>query len=206
MLFGMIECNIKCPSCDNPVPLNGPWEIAHCNHCQSDINIPHEYWIDLFNSIYEDIPSYEEGEGTNSTIWGTFHSTLLYARLKPYCLECKTDMEMDWEIKGEQKYKCKSCGNTINVVSAPEWVVEEKPEVKVFVNTGLIAKSDEEKSDIEGPVIFTCPGCGGALSIDGSERIIVCEYCGANVYLPDDLWLRLHPAKKKRRWFIGYSS
>ena len=39
--------------------------------------------------------------------------------------------------------------------------------------------------------------------IDGEDRIVICEYCETNVYLPDDLWLRLHPAKKKNRWFVG---
>lgn len=206
MLYAMIEINISCPSCDNPVPLNGPLETAHCEHCQSDIEIPHDYWTDIFKDIEEE--SRHElaiGEGSTSSIWGTFNSTLLYGRLNPYCYKCKTDFEVKEDLTSSYKHTCVECGDVIEVAPSPEWLRKEYPSIKVFVNAIFQdTPSDEISSDVTIPIAFVCPGCGGALMVDGTERLIKCEYCGLTVYLPDDLWLRIHPAKKKERWFIGF--
>jgi hypothetical protein len=52
------------------------------------------------------------------------------------------------------------------------------------------------------PVVIHCYGCGGKLSCDGSTRQVVCNYCQAENFLPDQLWLRLHPASVRSPWFI----
>lgn len=206
MRYAMIEIGISCPKCDNPVPLNGPLEVAHCEHCQSDIDIPHDYWTDIFTDIEEDVRNeFEEGEGSSSSIWGTFNSTLLYGRLKPYCYQCKTDFEVKENLTEPYKHTCVECGNIIEVAPPPKWLNSEYPTIKVLVNAILEDLSgDATSSAISEPIAFVCPGCGGALMVDGTERMIDCEYCGLTVYLPDDLWLRIHPAKKKERWFLGF--
>jgi hypothetical protein len=35
-------------------------------------------------------------------------------------------------------------------------------------------------------------------------RLCPCSFCRADVYLPDDLWRRLHPAKVVQRWYITF--
>jgi Zn finger protein HypA/HybF involved in hydrogenase expression len=202
---GMIECSIKCPKCDGPVPLNGPWETAHCDRCQTDIDVPHDFWTDMFDDIIEDIKTdLAEGEGRNSTIFGTFNTTLLYGHLIPYCLECKTDLDMDkmdLALAKPYVHKCPNCGSETNVDPPPAWAKEEYAKARVFVNAIMESGDEGEAPTVSGPVAFTCPQCGGALMIDGTERLMPCKFCGVNVYLPDDLWFRLHPAKIKRRWF-----
>ena len=54
------------------------------------------------------------------------------------------------------------------------------------------------------PVLFTCPSCAGNLEIDGSSRMIKCKYCSSEIYLPDDLWFRLHPVKEVERWYAVF--
>jgi hypothetical protein len=52
-------------------------------------------------------------------------------------------------------------------------------------------------------VVLNCPKCGGALTITAeSTRMTPCEFCQAQVYLPDDLWQALHPVKTARRWYV----
>jgi hypothetical protein len=59
--------------------------------------------------------------------------------------------------------------------------------------------------DAARPVVMACPHCGGALRLSGeSERLVPCQFCKADVYLPDDLWRRLHPAKTVREWFVRF--
>jgi hypothetical protein len=203
--YSMIECGIKCPKCDGPVPLNGPWERAHCDRCQADIDIPHDYWTGIFDDIIEEIKTdLAEGEGRNSTIFGTFNTTLLYGHLKPRCEECKTDIEVDINLVKPYTHKCVECGNEIEVAPSGGWLKEGYPKARVFANAIMETGTEGEAPAVSGPVAFTCPQCGGALMIDGTERLMPCKFCGVNVYLPDDLWFRLHPAKVKRRWFAVF--
>ncbi|MND08382.1 hypothetical protein D3C83_309560 [compost metagenome] len=51
-------------------------------------------------------------------------------------------------------------------------------------------------------MIFKCPSCLAALPIVGEKRIVRCQYCESDVYLPDDLWLHFNPAAKRARWWL----
>lgn len=204
MYYAVLEWSISCPKCDAAIMLNGPLQKAHCNRCQSDINIPDEYWKDMLGDIYQEVKKeLKEGEGSNSSVFGTFKTTMMYARLHPYCLECKTNMEIDGEITEPIKYKCKKCGSNIPISPPPEWFKEILPSTKLLVYAELATGTEGEEPAVSGPIVFSCPKCGGALEVDGTERLVPCEYCDSKVYLPDDLWFRLHPAKKKERWFVG---
>ncbi len=49
----------------------------------------------------------------------------------------------------------------------------------------------------------SCMGCGARLKIGGdTPRIGTCDYCEATIYLPDALGLQLHPAQRKRAFYI----
>ena len=47
-----------------------------------------------------------------------------------------------------------------------------------------------------------CMKCHATLPVDGTKRLVECSYCTARNYLPDDLWLALHPAAKRESWFM----
>jgi hypothetical protein len=50
-------------------------------------------------------------------------------------------------------------------------------------------------------LVCACLSCGAGLKVDGTSRVVACKYCNDTSFLPDALWLRLHPALK-RRWFV----
>jgi len=205
VIYGMLELSIKCPKCDAPVPLNGPWEVAHCDHCQNDIDVPHDYWADMLKDIAQEVKTeLGPGEGTNSTIFGTFHTVLLYGNLMPRCPECKTDFDLDEGRLEDYIYKCKKCGRETPVAPAPAWLTKAYPPTRLVVNAAPGGQAGAEAPAVSGPIAFSCIKCGGALEVDGTERLVPCPFCGVKVYLPDDLWLRLHPAKTKGRWFVGF--
>jgi hypothetical protein len=53
--------------------------------------------------------------------------------------------------------------------------------------------------------MMACMGCGAALGITvESPRITTCEYCQVENFLPDPLWRRLHPVKKRVPWYVRY--
>jgi sugar lactone lactonase YvrE len=56
------------------------------------------------------------------------------------------------------------------------------------------------------PIVLYCANCKAPLSVDGSSRIVRCQYCSTDVYLPDDLWQRLHPVATVARWYLCTSA
>lgn len=203
MEYLVLECKIDCPSCGLPVPLNGLWDIAHCDSCQKDIEIPHDYWVDMLRDCLNELKEFADGEGRNSTIFGTFHTALLYGELKPRCPDDKTDLEMDKATTLPAKLFCTQCAKPFQVIAPPDWLASALPAVKLIVGMDLESSTVSPKPEVEGLVVFVCPQCGGTLQVDGKDRMLNCQYCHSNVYLPDDLWRRLHPVKTVQRWYVG---
>ncbi len=228
-----LECKTSCPKCGGTLFLNGPLLRVHCNSCQSEVDISQDIWGSIISSVLEDFSEFAEGEGRNSTIFTAgFHLELLYGRLMPRCPKCKTDFPEPFVAP---EAKCPKCDYSATVAPAPDWFLKESikqikeladsasdddeegkekwPMVShdigsiIVVDAELPGEETEADVVLSEPIVFTCPKCGGALDIDGKERVITCKYCNSRVYLPDDLWLRIHPAKTVKRWFavfVGY--
>ncbi|MBN2608482.1 MAG: hypothetical protein JXA64_05150 [Candidatus Fermentibacteraceae bacterium] len=205
-VWGFLEMSVQCPRCDGPVMVNGPYTSLVCPQCSADIEMDPDIWADLLEDLaMEMAEDCEEGTGGKSTIWGTYNTELQYGRLRPYCPQCKRDFDLECDRRENGKIICPDCGAGVSLQKPPEWFGG------VFRGAFLIAGAEESsgESNIEGnalnsPVVFTCSKCGAAVRLDGSERNISCEHCDEPVNIPDDLWLRFHPAPVKKRWFVGY--
>jgi DNA-directed RNA polymerase subunit RPC12/RpoP len=204
MQSAALELSINCPKCDQPVPLEGPLERVNCPHCQRDIEIPHDYWKDILKDVREDLKEFAEGEGRNSTIFGQFHTTLLYGKQQPRCGKCKTNFLLPKDLTVAAELTCPKCSQKSPLAPAPAWLSALDPTTLAFVGALVLDQPAGKEAAISEPVIFLCPKCGGSLSIDGKERLVKCQFCTSQIYLPDDLWLRLHPAKVKERWYAVF--
>jgi len=210
--------------------LNGPLLKVHCNSCQAEIDLSEDLWGSIVSSVLEDFSEFAEGEGRNSTIFtGGFQLELLYGRLKACCPKCKTDFP---EPLVAPETKCPKCDYRATVADAPDWFLKEaKKQLREMAESASDDDDDEKKEPVAAPeissiivvdaelpgmeteadvvlsepIVFSCPKCGGALDIDGKERVVPCKYCASKVYLPDDLWLRIHPAKTVKRWFAVFT-
>jgi hypothetical protein len=94
---------------------------------------------------------------------------------------------------------------------APAWLKEQLPTaVQIFGADAEIAGEEAGLAVALGerqvqPVAMACPSCGGGLTFtERSERTTACKYCGVSVFIPDALWLELHPAKTMERWTLTY--
>jgi DNA-directed RNA polymerase subunit RPC12/RpoP len=195
-----IEFSIKCPRCDGHVPLDGPLEKVQCPSCRSFVDIPHDYWTDTINSSCSKMQIMEKGGGRGSILMGTFWGNLELARFDPYCNACKEDFEDPWHLQPGTVYRCRKCEAVYPVDSPPDWFQKGSPRVKILIN----ALHEKENLQPDEVVLesFSCPSCAATLDVNGESRIVKCNYCGVDVYLPDQIWHRFHPGRRKRRWFV----
>lgn len=205
-VWGFIEMSIQCPKCEGQVMVNGPYTRLVCPACGSDLDMEPSVWQDFLEDIPKAVAEeLEEGTGNRSTIMGTYNAELLYGVYPPYCPECKRYYDLEKDRRVEGRIVCPDCGTSSSVQEPPEWFTD------IFGDPFLIIGAEEpsDKSNLEGdalkgPVVFTCSGCGAAVRLDGSDRNVKCDHCDQPIHIPDDLWLRFHPAAKKKRWFVGF--
>lgn len=198
---------MQCPKCDAGIPLNGPVVRAHCDKCQSDIELNPRFWRLLARDIYGDVAfRLKEDQGYNAAISEKYEFKLLLGRQQPACLDCGRTLALRPEASTPYIQTCAACGGQNPVVPAPGWLVEDFPPPRLLVNAEIQEASAAGKAPdaipTSAPIAFACPQCGGSLTVDGGDRVVPCRFCGIKVYLPDDLWFRMHPARKKARWFI----
>ncbi len=205
MIFTSVEIKTECEKCGNPVMINGPALKMLCNSCQHESIIRAMTWKSLLADLINDIKEYKPGEGMQSTIMGQFSCNLTAMREKPTCHECGTALkEIPEELKKDLSISCGKCGQVNRILPAPPWLAQLVPEIVLLINALTDEPDGEPERPAGKPVYFICPGCSGNLTVDGTSRLVTCKYCSADIYLPDDLWLRMHPVATVTKWYIGF--
>jgi DNA-directed RNA polymerase subunit RPC12/RpoP len=209
MLGLAIELRTDCRRCGQPVMVNAFSERIVCRACNSPTSIDEDDWQSILEDAFGDFMNLEVDEGQPTTIMTDRNWELIYGRQLPRCGACKTTFpdqalelaERGWAI-------CVACGKRFSIRLAPP----------LIARFGAVALVNEDPAQIAGtqsgdaadvpraanPVVFSCPRCAGALSVDGSNRLVRCQYCTSDVYLPDDLWQRLHPVATVSRWYAWF--
>ena len=206
MIFGAIEGSVICPGCEQPVFLDGLWETAHCDRCSNEIELGKEFWKNYLPDFLKDIRGYKEKQGSTCQTMGGLRTSWKYYRLKPRCTFCNTYYDFDFASKEPPYFlQCGNCKRKSPVTGRPKWLQRTLPAIKLLINSDF-EETSEGFENLSEPVVFSCPKCGASLNINGAERLVPCEYCRVKVYLPDNLWFKLHPAKTKTMWFIGFES
>ena len=204
MNFAAMELKTKCPQCGNPMILNGPVLKSLCVSCQTELDLPAMSWKSMLEDIPADIRKMKDGEGRQSTQFSSLSVELKYFKEKPLCPSCKmTLIFQPADVGAEQKIPCPKCRHESVACPAPQWLRIVLPEIAILVNARQEAPDGVPEAPAGKPVHFSCPSCSGNLKVDGSSRTITCRYCSSDIYLPDDLWLRLHPVRKVGRWYLG---
>ena len=132
----------------------------------------------------------------------------------PQCRKCGEVVPIDAYLPragGTETIPCPKCGTGLPTYPAPAWVREQLPAARqVFggdpevaqAEAGMALEVDQQKA---APVMMSCPQCSGSLTITPeTPRTVGCSYCSTQVFLPDALWSRMHPAKVMRRWTLTY--
>lgn len=212
--FGIFKMIATCPHCGNPVPVNGPQRRPICRSCQKVVEITAETWHDILREYLESYRGLEPGSGSDSTIMGG--TTLKCTSVKlpppdPACPKCETN----WDLAGvkdgtDGAIVCQQCGYTSPTYPPPDWLKAGVPAAaQVFFGerdrTGAVEEAAATVAAAT-PIALACPQCGGGLLVTAqSERTLPCKYCKVDVFLPDAVWLKLHPAKEAKFWLVRFS-
>lgn len=192
-----------CNKCGKTVGVNGPLRSLTCDTCFEKMKLTPKFWSDQ-------VAAAEEG----MRIWNYQYVCLPAKEKKPHCYNCEKPFS-DYKsyIGKDTKIICKHCGKSMYTFPAPKYLTKVLPMVVQIISTERDSEEESTASlDMKAdqnsmkPVIFTCPNCSAVLRI-GSEtaRILTCEHCDSDVYMPDPIWNRLHPVKKILPWTIIYN-
>ncbi|MBN2362932.1 hypothetical protein JXL83_02245 [candidate division WOR-3 bacterium] len=191
--FGF-KIEMKCPYCSQPVFVNGLFSSIKCGSCLSNIDLDVHFWKTVITS------------STGITRQLTYNDlTVEKTASLPKCLKCGTELDVELYPAGKDSFvECPSCREHNPSFPLPEqfnWIQD--------ANQLFCAEKQSDETKILGqtkPVSITCVKCGAPLTITvETPRNAVCGYCETVQYLPDVLWTSLHPARKKRQWFVSFT-
>ena len=211
--YGVFILRTDCSSCGQPMPLNGPQQVVECAACGHVSRFGPERWKSLLEDLDNEYDEYGWADSSNSTVMtgdGTFN--LQVGRQVPHCPAChKSIPSFEIEVGTDEDLTCAKCGQKVSTFPAPEWLREVMPSARQIYGAERVGGSappgavEVETPEASRPVVMQCPQCGGALKVTiESERLVPCGYCVVDVYLPDDLWRRLHPVKTADRWIVRF--
>ncbi|KQC12605.1 MAG: hypothetical protein APR63_02500 [Desulfuromonas sp. SDB] len=189
------QIEFECPFCSQPVFVNGLTSKIKCNSCLSSVDLDHKFWNTVIKS--------DLGQ---SRYLNYQDLIITMNNSSPRCTKCKKELDVDFVPTGSvNPIKCENCGNLNSTYPVPpelNWINNAE---QVF--GGILYGQKEIDQEKKKSIAITCIKCGAPLTITSeTPRNASCSYCNTVQYLPDGLWLELHPVIKKSTWFIRYRS
>jgi Zn finger protein HypA/HybF involved in hydrogenase expression len=202
----IFRISLDCPHCRAGVPVNGFTNEVLCNNCLQSIPLDQEWWEIHFDSeTIEGALALEEGHANTSTNLGGLSEKIDAGNRTPRCQKCKTDLPDAIIQSGVTAgyCLCPKCQEHIRVRKATPLALSLIPEADLLLYEDEMGQGlGKDGHTAVEPVMFACLACGGGLKVDGSARTVKCDHCGGSNYLPDPLWLRLHPAATSHVFFV----
>ncbi len=189
--FIQYKLKVKCMECGTSNPINAPVQQLTCFHCQTNIKITDEIWQDIF----------EKNNGVMSCT--DYEIDIKKSRKATICpnQKCKKEILLsDISVDKDDAIICKSCKEEISNYRAPDWL---KKFSEYSATPALIIGAQELIPQTLSAVATKCISCGASMKIQKeTPRLCHCEHCQTQQYLPDDIWLKLHPVNKRELWYI----
>jgi len=214
VLYVRLKCILSaCPECGGPVPLDTAAAEALCPRCQSRFRVPARLWgeglgfmddMDWFLSSDDMDP---EKVAVKEVDAEGFKLRVEFSRTPPRCIHCGGALAIgdEREVGGEAfRTGCPSCGKVNSFSRPPEWLTSlhgHLTHMNAEESGQGAGPPRREEAGRSAPVLMQCPNCKAQLNItEESKRLVRCEFCGASVHLPDEIWGVFHPVKKTSDW------
>lgn len=193
-VYYSFKIELDCPSCSQPVFVNGPLRKTRCRSCLSTLDLDGKFWKMVFDS--------EQG----MVRYLTYHDLIVERTgSRPRCPKCGTGLDTDNVPAGtDGPVMCAKCGTASPTFPIPGGFDAVEHAEQVFC--GEREGDEREELSRTQPVAVSCIKCGAPLTVTAeTPRNAACTYCNTLQYLPDPLWLSLHPVKTKGTWYLRCS-
>ncbi|MBI5535364.1 MAG: hypothetical protein HY898_21730 [Deltaproteobacteria bacterium] len=200
------EIATQCRACGNLIAINSLVPVVACPTCLRPHELRQDRWLMLIGDPVRDVASYAPNTQQSTpfnTEDGTYQRS--FRKADAACARCQAPLSPQ-VVSGAWSRGSGACG----ACGAPFVLRAAPPFLQTF---GVNALLGEDPDQIAGPgsaasrepVPLSCSKCGGSLRADGRSRLVRCQFCNQDQYLPDDLWRHFHPAKPVVRWYALFS-
>ena len=194
-----IRVHVRCPQCLGQVIVGAVADRVRCDACGASVAMtaPHDWFQNdtLFRRALD--------HQTASILAVGDAPEVHFEKRAAACHGCQRPFDLA-EIFGAEKtasLRCSSCATTMTVRPIPATFMPSMSMRGVVVGEQN-ASHDAPAAAQTHAVVLACMSCGGALHVDGKERMVDCAFCKTSNYLPDPVWARLHPAKQVVTFFV----
>lgn len=193
---------MHCPACRMSIPVNGIVSSIACYHCGERHALDAARWR---AAISRDRLSEAYSDGGPQELSRPNEFELAYRTWNARCEPCKgRDIDLiavgAAVAEGAMTVPCPDCARPVAVRAAGELACAIDPYATLVVGETAVAPNANDAK--QRPVVFTCEACNAALAVDGTTRLVACQFCEASNYLPDGLWRQLNPVPKVVQWFL----
>jgi hypothetical protein len=203
-----LRVSLTCRQCHQPLHVPGLVEEALCPRCTGVARVPASAWRTWFDEdTVRDAASSPVGTVQEIRVMsGDGDAKVAIGRRMPRCPDCTTAVAPDdlAATAGRGGLRC-ACGTWISCRPASPLARQVVPTARFLVGEGPLGAPTAEPAGANVPLLFSCQACSASLKVDGARRDVVCAACGGVTYLPDGVWLRLHPPHTVRTFFLVYA-
>lgn len=195
-----LQLSLRCGACGVVVPVNGFVSEVACWSCEKHTALDATVWSTILREPLSEaatLPAHVQRAATLHTDVGVIHR--VHVTGAPQCGQCQSALdETSVQAAVGQRAPSLPCATCHQPVSlrAPSSELAAQGVVAIAGETEGMKKRRE-------PVPLACTTCGGALSVDGSSRVVTCPFCQGQQYLPNELLLALR-ATPVRPWSLVF--
>jgi hypothetical protein len=208
-MLGAIEVRLSvvCEACDQALPINGPVPQVKCTRCMEVTRLDGDRygWPRLLRAAFAH--AVRTARDASEQRVDKPEMRVVSRPRWPACSGCGQDHEarrVKLALMKDQPVRC-GCGVEHALQPVPAAFQAVFPYVRGVFDADVPNDTPGPAAPAKtAPVVMACMACAAALPIDGAHRLVACAYCNASNYLPDDLWLALHPAIKREAWFVVF--
>jgi DNA-directed RNA polymerase subunit RPC12/RpoP len=195
---------LDCPHCTAHIPLNAVVPGVHCPECKRALPIAAETWSKVLGQALDAAARASEGMPdvvTEAFAGGDINA--VFERKPPVCALCDAPIDAEaalTEARTTQGWAhCARCQGWLAFRPSP---IAIRPYVVAIACEQFAASAEPDPSKATQPLSFSCHQCGAVLPVDGTSRMVACQYCRASVVLPDALWKTVRPKGKASFWYL----
>ena len=207
----IFRIQVNCPGCNTHHPVSSINEGENCYKCGKYINLSELFNHNLFGAA--DRENYMNGflNGSVEQLGGsgvgkTGSYKLSYESGNVYCEECLKpipDEAITAALDIKQPVICEECNHSMPIRPATAFMRGFHPKIYAVVNDPQGYERNEKSEEKSKMLVFSCMTCGAGLDLDEkSARNTNCNYCGNDNYIPDSIWIKLHPDEDVQPFFV----